>query len=409
MALAASLPVPMDQPPASYPATPLAEGRGARVLLEIDVAETGAVLSVRVLEPVGEGFDEAAVEAVRRMRFTPATDDAGVPVAARIQYAYLFVAERAAPRSLEGTVRNAAGPVAGISVRVVPPSTPPFDLTTDSSGTFSAAGLVPGTYQVGVAGTATTVEVREGAVAIASLTLVEPGAVDQTVEVVDDNATPEVTERTLSPEEVRFLPGTGGDVVKVVQNLPGVARAPLGVGQLIIRGTSPEDSAFFLDSSPIPIVFHFSGLSTVLNGDFIEEVAYLPGNYGVRYGRALGGIVDLRTRAGLPEESGGYVSLDLYQGTAFVEQRIGKRTAIEASLRRSWIDAVLTPILSTSATTVRAPQYWDAQARVVHSLDSGGTVEVLGLFSADRFRVVGEEDGSVAIGLSTTFGKARAR
>ena len=33
----------------------------------------------------------------------------------------------------------------------------------------------------------------------------------------------------------------------------------------------------------IPIVFHFSGLSTVINGDSIEEVAFLPGNYGVRY------------------------------------------------------------------------------------------------------------------------------
>ena len=38
-------------------------------------------------------------------------------------------------------------------------------------------------------------------------------------------------------------------LIKAVQNLPGVARAPLGVGQLIIRGTAPEDSAYFLDGA----------------------------------------------------------------------------------------------------------------------------------------------------------------
>ena len=69
--------------------------------------------------------------------------------------------------------------------------------------------------------------------------------------------------KTLSADQIQYLPGSNGDVVKAIQNLPGIARAPSGIGQLIIRGTAPEDSAFYVDGSPAPEVFHFGGLTTV--------------------------------------------------------------------------------------------------------------------------------------------------
>ena len=38
----------------------------------------------------------------------------------------------------------------------------------------------------------------------------------------------ETVEQTLQAEEIRYIPGTQGDTLKAVQNLPGVARAPYG-------------------------------------------------------------------------------------------------------------------------------------------------------------------------------------
>jgi len=235
---------------------------------------------------------------------------------------------------------------------------------------------------------------------------------DAEIVVVGKRVTPEITERVILTETARTLPGTNGDVVRVIQNLPGVARPPLNIGQLLVRGTAPEDSAYYLDGAPIPIVFHFAGLSTVLNGDALEEIAYLPGNYGVRYGRTLGGVIDLRIDDELPERSGGYLSVDLFQTTAFVEQRIGQRHALTVSGRRSYVDAVLNPVLNAGegGPAVQAPRYGDLQVRWLTRRRSGGTVDALVLFSDDRFRVVGDgDDGDdeVAIGFSTTFGKAR--
>ncbi|MFK7926565.1 MAG: TonB-dependent receptor plug domain-containing protein, partial [Myxococcota bacterium] len=243
----------------------------------------------------------------------------------------------------------------------------------------------------------------------------EAEAADDTIEVLGRAVAPEITERVLSADEIRYLPGSNGDVVKAIQNLPGIARPPLGIGQLIVRGTSPEDSAYYVDGIAIPLAFHFGGLATVIPSDAIEEVAFLPGNYGVRYGRVLGGVVDIRTTQTLPERSRGYVSVDIFQANVFAEQRISERTAITLSGRRSYADAVLNPILKgMDGVNIRAPRYYDLQARLLHRTPNQGTLDVLFLLSDDRFRFVGlddegEEEETAQIGLVQQFSRLRAR
>ena len=231
-----------------------------------------------------------------------------------------------------------------------------------------------------------------------------------TLDVVRERTPPEVTERVVTVDEIRYLPGTNGDVIKVVQNLPGVARPPLGIGQLIIRGTAPEDSQYFLDGGGIPIVFHFSGLSTVVNSDLLAEVAFLPGNFGVRYGRVLGGLVDIRTDDEIPEKSNANVAVDVFQSTAFVEARVDARTAVTFSARRSYVDVFLDPIFESmdNGTTIRTPRYWDLQARVLHKAGRAGTFDALFLASDDGFEFSGANDGD-GLSFGTSFQSARLR
>src|SRR5947209_7152220 len=47
---------------------------------------------------------------------------------------------------------------------------------------------------------------------------------------------------TLSAEEVKHIPGTQGDTIKAVQNLPGVARPPFGGGLIVVWGSAPQDT-----------------------------------------------------------------------------------------------------------------------------------------------------------------------
>ena len=414
-----SAPKPSYIPPPVYPEEALAQGIGGSVLLAIDIGADGSVVSVEVLEAEREDLAQAAVINARSFVFVPATLTDGTAIESRIEYRTVFETEQAAAISVEGRVREAGPrvPLKQASVVAVSSGGSRVVAETDDDGRFRMAGLAPGDWvaRVSAAGHVTDTfefKVEEGKVASVAAYLIRDEVrtgqmADEELVIIAAAPETEVTERTLTAEEVRYLPGSGGDVVKVVQNLPGIARSPLGTGNLRIRGTAPEDSLYFLDGGQIPIVFHFSGLTTVLASDLLEEVAYLPGSYTVRYGRALGGLVDLRTERALPERSNGYASVDVFQAALYVQQLVSKRDAVTVTARRSYADAVLNPILNKGDLTVQAPRYYDAQLRWSRKLDAGWS-DVMFLLSDDRFRFLGQgEDEVVLAGFATQFQKLR--
>lgn len=419
-ASAERLPQVVSVPAAVYPPDALAAGTEAAVLLQLTLDAEGRVQEAAVTEPAGGGFDEAARQAMLGARFTPALDAAGNPVPALIFYRYRFTVATAAALSVEGRITLSSGaglpdhPVraraAGGEVRFA---------TTDADGAFRFAGLSEGTWTVVFEDPAfepETADITVTAGMVTAVTVVArprqraPSAgAGETLVIESERIRPEVTERRLSAEEIQYLPGSNGDVVKVVQNLPGVARAPLGTGALIIRGAAPEDSAAFVDGSRIPVVFHFSGLTTILSGDLLDEVAFVPGNASARYGRFLAGMVELRTKADAPEEPGGHVSVDLYQASAFVEQPVGAKGGITLSIRRSYADAVLVPVLNAVPDlSIRAPRYLDAQVRAQAQVNDT-KLDTLLLYSDDSFALLGgdDSDSPVQIGLETRFWRAR--
>ncbi|WP_437675090.1 TonB-dependent siderophore myxochelin receptor MxcH [Sorangium sp. So ce131] len=73
----------------AYPPGARAARLEGKVVLKLLVDAAGHVAEAEVVGPAGQGFDEAAREAARRLRFTPARRD-GAPVAARILYGYEF-------------------------------------------------------------------------------------------------------------------------------------------------------------------------------------------------------------------------------------------------------------------------------------------------------------------------------
>ena len=60
----------------------------------------------------------------------------------------------------------------------------------------------------------------------------------------------EVTRRTLQRQQLTSVPGTFGDPIRVIQTLPGLQRAPFGVGLLLVRGSNPDDTGIFVDANP---------------------------------------------------------------------------------------------------------------------------------------------------------------
>jgi TonB family protein len=84
-------PAVVHDPPAEYPKEMLASGKHADVVLIITIDKLGNVADVAVDQSGGESFDKAAIDAVKKWSFTPASRN-GVPVSARIKVPFHFAA-----------------------------------------------------------------------------------------------------------------------------------------------------------------------------------------------------------------------------------------------------------------------------------------------------------------------------
>src|SRR5271168_1417067 len=82
-------PVLLTRVEAAYPPDAQRQKLEATVGLEVVVDEHGGVVDARVTTPAGHGFDEAALDAIRKFTFGPAHAK-GAPVRSVVQLAYEF-------------------------------------------------------------------------------------------------------------------------------------------------------------------------------------------------------------------------------------------------------------------------------------------------------------------------------
>ncbi|WP_224244594.1 TonB-dependent receptor domain-containing protein [Hyalangium gracile] len=369
---------------ATYPPEALARNESAEVAFFIDIDETGKVIQAEVTRSAGPEFDAAAREAVLQLEFSPAEVD-HKPAPVRIEYVYHFVpkpppepppeAVVEKPINFRGRVlqRGTRDPVANATVFL-----PEQGLTaeTGEDGSFEIRGVTPGRIKVEISEPGhkkfyTIEEVREGEVTDLTAYIwkkIENGF--ETV-VVGAREKKEVARRTLQKQEVQSVPGTFGDPLRVLQNMPGMARAPYISGALLVRGAQPQDTQVMIDGVPIPLLYHFAGGPSVVNASFIDRIDFFPGAYGAKYGRAIAGIVDVGTRPPEPKRLHGQVDIDLLDSGFYVESPLSTKKnygSLALSARRSYIDVLLPPILEAvrepgAASTVASPYYWDYQAR----------------------------------------------
>jgi TonB family protein len=423
---------------ADYPPEAFAEGLEAVVVAELDIDENGLVSGVTVTEPAGQGFDEAAEAAMLAFVFAPATSD-GEPIPSRVVYRYTFFIEERIeeeeaaplPAELTGQVTDLNGlPVPEATVALVPldveaveepadagpedADAPGLIAVADAEGAFELLELAAGSYQVDVVAAGykpftTTEELEEGEELEVIYRLETESALYETV-VRGRRPPREVTRREVTRREITRIPGTGGDALRSIQNLPGMARAPVISGALIVRGSSPSDSAVYFDSIPMPLLYHFGGLTSVVNSDLLERIDFYPGNYSVRYGRATGGIVDVYPRQPKTDRFHAYVDADIWDVGALVETPIGEDWSVAAAARRSYIDGILNAVLPEDGgfEFTTAPRYWDYQAIADYHPDQRDNLRLFLYGSDDKLVFVfGDEladnpnlGGGVNVGLS---------
>ncbi|HEY2731035.1 MAG TPA: TonB-dependent receptor [Polyangia bacterium] len=426
-----------------YPPEAFEAGLTGDVTLALDLDAAGRVTAATVTKGAGHGFDEAAAEAAKQMEFSPAEVD-GKPSPIRIEFTVHFKPKVVAPPVetpppppppepppppppppasvvVRGLMREKGTrePIADadVSVAVVGADESAVGAggakagaaaateivgATDADGRFEVRARAPRGLRVILSDTAHEPCVRDftaaevtGAVPAAwtCSTRVRAGAVYET-RVRADAAHPEETKLTLSKVELTTVPGTLGDPLRVVQSLPGVARAPFGLGLLVVRGANPADTGAFIDTLNVPQLYHFLVGPSVISPNLVEKLDFFPGGFGARYGRFSGGLVDVTLRTDVGRQVHGSVDVNALDSSVFFEGPVGAGWRVSAALRRSYID-VLLPLfipkkVGSSFVTV-VPVYYDYQARAEHDLRDGGKLVIEAFGSDDRLDVVAQD------------------
>jgi hypothetical protein len=219
----------------------------------------------------------------------------------------------------------------------------------------------------------------------------------------------EVTKRALAPDELVRAAGTRGDPLRVIELLPGVARPPGLAGFIIIRGSSPFDSQAFFEGGPVDRIYHFGGLTSFVNPRLLDHIDLYPGNFSARYGRKMGGIIDVGIRD--PKSDGFHAMADvnLIDASFIVEGPVGKRGSFAIAGKRSYIDFWFKNVVPEDALGVTAaPVYDDYQAVYTYRPESGGKLRLMLLGSADEFRLNLKQPADGDPTLRGSFGQTTA-
>jgi len=381
--------IPAELPPGTvFPSAEVA------VILSLDVGADGKVEKASVQDGAGEPFDAAALAAARRFEFEPGRLSTGETVPVTVSFRMRITAPPpppAAPFRLSGRLleRGTREPLADVSIVARTEDRVLARATTDAEGRFAIDVAAPAFALVaapeGHQKLDVSVQGKPGEVREENFYLEASSGPNETV-VSATSIQREVMKQVLTAEQVATLPGSAGDALGAVINLPGAARPPFGSGLLVLRGSAPSDSRVFLEGQEIPALYHFGGIRSTFAPTFLESIEFVPGNFSVDYGRAQGGIIDVRVRDPRTDGYHGQADFNLYDVEIMMEGGLGNGWSIGGSFRRSWIDTFLSAIIPKDAhlSFTTAPRFYDFQFIATWRPDPSQRLRLMFYGSMDR-------------------------
>lgn len=237
-----------------------------------------------------------------------------------------------------------------------------------------------------------------------------PAQPDDNVIIIKGRQRKEVSKKRISLEEAEEV-APRGDPAQITKLLPGVQQTQAFSPQIVVRGSSPNDSRYFIDGLDLPFIYHGVGGISVPPKQILKDVTFDSGGFDSQYGEATGGVIKLLTKDDIAKkrETDIILNLPIYS-SIFHNQPLGKNDSISASFRYSYVDLLFkafVPKESQQKTTV-LPSFGDAHVQWLHKTKDG-IQKLTFLASLDRLKLSttsnnANETGKIDFSILTAFG-----
>jgi hypothetical protein len=202
-----------------------------------------------------------------------------------------------------------------------------------------------------------------------------------------------VSFRSLESEEIRRSPGSGEDVFRVIQSMPGVAVASGKSAQLIVRGGSPDENLTLLDNIEIYNPIHFArtgasmGVISIVNPSLLKQVDFMTGGFPAKYGDKMSSVFEMSLQDGNRELLNSDLNLNIAGFGVMLDGPITEKGSGILSVRRGFFD-IVTSIMNKPV----APQYYDAVGKINYDFDSKNRLSLVGFYYLDNIKREGKTE-----------------
>lgn len=164
-----------------------------------------------------------------------------------------------------------------------------------------------------------------------------PAEAPQVIEEIIISGTVQNTPEEMTEETERLfsVAGAAFDPLQAIYAMPGVTFS--ADGEPVIRGSAPQDNAYYIDDVPARYLFHIFG-NSIFNKNLIHRFDLYPAAFPSRYGHATGGVLDVTLRDPRNQPFTTTLTWSFLLAGAMVESRLSENQAFYASYRRSQID-----------------------------------------------------------------------